>query len=92
MPFPPMLKPDPQGAEEPERIRIEPMRINDAESFDITQMRKEFKELAAKWRENAGDVDISVNVWSHTRGNPIYDATPIIIDINCDVSVNELDL
>ena len=64
------------------------------ETFDINQMRKEFKELAAKWRNIAGDADISVNVWSHTRGNPIqrYDAAPIIIDICCNVSVNELEL
>lgn len=65
-----------------------------AETFDINKMRNEFKELAAKWRNIAGDADISVNVWSHTRGNPIqrYDAAPIVIDINCNVSVNELEL
>lgn len=66
----------------------------ETETFDINQMRKEFKDLAAKWRNIAGDADISVNVWSHTRGNPIqrYDAAPIIIDICCDVSVKELEL
>lgn len=94
MPFPPMLKPDLRGLEEPEQHRIEPLRIEEPDTFDISQMRKEFKELAAKWREKAGDADISVEVWSHTRGNPIqrYDAAPIIIDINCNVSVKELEL
>lgn len=94
MPFPPMLKPDLRGLEEPEQHRIEPLRIEEADTFDINQMRKEFKDLAAKWRNIAGDADISVNVWSHTRGNPIqrYDAAPIIIDICCDVSVKELEL
>ena len=94
MPFPPMLKPDLRGLEEPEQHRIEPLRIEEADTFDITQMRKEFKELAAKWREKAGDADISVEVWSHTRPNPIqrYDAAPIIIDINCNASVKELEL
>lgn len=73
---------------------IEPLRIEGTDSLDINQMRKEFKELAAKWREKAGDADISVEVWSHTRPNPIqrYDAAPIIIDINCNVSVKELEL
>jgi len=94
MPFPPMLKPDLRGLEEPEQHRIEPLRIKEKETFDINQMRKEFKELAAKWREKAGDADISVEVWSHTRGNPIqrFDAAPIIIDINCNASVKELEL
>lgn len=77
-----------------ESASIEPLRIEGADSLDINQMRKEFKELAAKWREKAGDADISVEAWSHTRGNPIqrYDAAPIIIDINCNVSVKELEL
>lgn len=77
-----------------ESASIEPLRIEEADTFDINQMRKEFKELAAKWREKAGDADISVEVWSHTRPNPIqrYDAAPIIIDINCNVSVKELEL
>lgn len=94
MPFPPMLKPDLRGLEEPEQHRIEPLRIEGTDTFDINQMRKEFKELAAKWREKAGDTDISVEVWSHTRHNPIdrYDAAPIIIDINCNASVKELEL
>ena len=94
MPFPPMLKPDLRGLEEPEQHRIEPLRIEESDAFDINQMRKEFKELAAKWRNIAGDADISVNVWSHTRENPVprYDAAPIIIDINCNASVKELEL
>ena len=94
MPFPPMLKPDLRGLEEPEQHRIEPPRIEESDAFDINQMRKEFNELAAKWREKAGDADISVEVWSHTRHNPIdrYDAAPIIIDINCNASVKELEL
>ena len=73
---------------------IEPLRIEETDTFDINQMRKEFKELAAKWREKAGDADIRVEVWSHTRHNPIdrYDAAPIIIDINCNASVKELEL
>lgn len=89
MPFPPMLKPDLRGLEEPEQHRIE-----ETDTLDINKMRKEFKELAAKWRKKAGDADISVEVWSHTRGNPIqrYDAAPIIIDICCDASVKGLEL
>lgn len=89
MPFPPELKPNLQGLERPEEPQIE-----ETESFDITQMRKEFKELAAKWREKAGDADISINVWSRTKHNPVgrYDAPLIVVDINCNVSVKELEL
>lgn len=94
MPFPPMLKPDLRGLEEPEQHRIEPLRIEEKELFDIKQMRKEFKELAAKWREKAGDMDICVKVESNTRPNPVerYDAPLILIDINCDINVNEIKL
>lgn len=73
---------------------IEPLRIEETDTFDINKMRNEFKELAAKWRNIAGDADISVNVWSHTRENPVprYDTAPIVIDINCNASVKELEL